>query len=829
MNIDSLKSFPQWVCFTPAKKPVNPQTGYGAKANDASTWASYDQARKRWASDKGQYAGIGYEFRKEQKITGVDLDKCIDEEGNITPWARAIVERLNSYTEYSPSGRGLHIWVQGEIPENIGPDLTGITRIEMYDHERYFTVTGNRLPGTPETIEPRQDELALLYREVMQARKEAKEKARQASSNGLDTKYGLKALETERKELAGSPNGTRNAQLNRAAYALGQLVAGNELTRATVEQALTDAARACGLDDREIEKTLASGLEKGMESPRSAPAEQAPTRNSYPCTDLGNAERFAARYAKRARWCETWNCWMIFNGKCWEKDRCGRVDQFAKMTTRAIYKEAADESDDQARAKLAKHASNSESNRSIRAMLDRAKSELPVLPEAFNVQLHLLNCNNGTLDLRNGQLAPHNPDDMLTRCIKIDYNPLATAPQWYAFVASIFAGDTSLIDFVQMGLGMSLSGDIREQCWFLCHGAGSNGKTTLLEIPRAILNDYALAANIDSFQARKGERINNDVAEFYGARFITASENQVGTRLNEAFIKKITGSEPLRARRLHENEFQFMPECTIWLSVNHKPVVKDTSKGMWRRVHYIPFNVTFDDSQIDKDLPKKLLQEAEGILAWLVAGCIAWYQNGRLTVPETVKEATKIYQDEQDTIGRFIREECIINPDRKIFTQDLNERFELWCAQNNEKVDTKALKDALNIRGFHSKRSTGGKWVYKGFALTPMDSDGSDGSDGERGVNSRGSDASEKKGEVPSPTITTVTNSENEEPQGDVFAKSFVETFCAQLGHTLRVQDDQIIIGVPESMSDEAYERIAATIMQYQDQIKTLLALEVQA
>ena len=351
MNIDSLKSFPQWVCFTPAKKPINPQTGYGAKANDASTWASYDLARKRWASDKGQYAGIGYEFRKEQKITGIDLDKCIDEEGNITPWARAIVERLNSYTEYSPSGRGLHIWVQGDIPENIGPDPTGTTRIEMYDQARYFTITGNRLPGTPETIEPRQEELTLLYGEVVQARKEAKENARQASSNGLDTKYGLKALETERKELAGSPNGSRNAQLNRAAYALGQLVAGNELTRATVEQALTDAALACGLDDREIEKTLASGLESGMKSPRSAPAEQAPARNSYPCTDLGNAERFAARYAKRARWCETWNCWMIFNGKCWEKDRCGRVDQFAKMTTRAIYKEAAEEDDDQARAK----------------------------------------------------------------------------------------------------------------------------------------------------------------------------------------------------------------------------------------------------------------------------------------------------------------------------------------------------------------------------------------------------------------------------------------------------------------------------------------------
>ncbi len=302
--------------------------------------------------------------------------------------------------------------------------------------------------------------------------------------------------------------------------------------------------------------------------------------HSFNLTDLGNAERFANQYGERVRWCHVWNSWMIFNGKYWEQDRSDQVDRLAKNTVRSIYVEAANEENKARRQQIDKHAGSSESNRAVRAMLDRAKSELPATPDEFNTNIHLLNCQNGTLDLRNGQKHDHNPADMLTRCLKINYGNVASCPTWHTFITTIFADNEKLIAFVQQALGMSLSGDISEQCLFLCHGGGSNGKTTMLEAVRILLASYAVAANIETFMVRKSEHISNDVAELYGARFVTAEETTLGGRLNEAFIKKATGKQPLRARRLHENEFEFMPASPLNLTRQ----INTSAKSSYKRL-----------------------------------------------------------------------------------------------------------------------------------------------------------------------------------------------------------------------------------------------------
>lgn len=783
--LQTLQRGKQWVNFNTDKAPFNPRNGKPAKANDPATWDTHEQAMYAAGRYPQKYAGVGREFLKEQNITGIDLDHCIDGQGNISEFAQAIIARLNSYTEYSPSGQGIHIWVYGTLPDNISPNKPLPDGIEMYDHARYFTITGKHLYGTPVTIEQRQDELTTLYNETKQRRAEAKPARPAPPANASarattgDTPYGLKALEDECDQIARTGDGARNDQLNRSAFAIGQLIAGGEITEDTARRGLEAAADRAGLSYRETVQTLRSGIESGMKSPRRAPEKPHRTQDTsrsgaaadtdkesdqgerFACTDIGNAERFADRYGDKVRWCETWNHWMVFNGRCWERDKIGRVDQLAKATVRAIYHEVANELDDTRREKLKKHANASESNRAIRAMLERAKSELPTTFEAFNANIHLLNCNNGTLDLRNGLLQEHNPGDLLTRCLKVDYNPLAACPRWHGFIQTIFAGNIPLIDFIQQALGMCLTGDVSEQCLFICYGTGSNGKTTLLETVRIILAGYGLAANIETFQIHKGERINNDVAELYGARLVTASENIQGSRLNEAFIKKATGKEPLRARHLHENEFEFMPEFTIWLSVNHKPVVKDTSKGMWRRVHFIPFTVTIDGASIDKHMGEKLLEEAEGILAWLVRGCMTWYRQG-LTVPDVVKQATQEYRHEMDTIARFLDEECVFADGLKTGSTPLLERYEAWCKQNGDRYDAKALKAALNERGYHSRRGTGGLWMYDGIALQAIaedisNSDGSDGSDTKLGISTRGEYTRQNYPIPPSPTVTTNT------------------------------------------------------------------------
>src|SRR6266568_4281191 len=479
----------------------------------------------------------------------------------------------------------------------------------------------------------------------------------------------------------------------------------------TIEEALATLRSAYAGDVRQPWESTPSytiGSNGHIPQPAAAPG-------SFNLTDLGNAERFASQYRDRVRWCHVWNSWMIFNGKYWEQDRSGQVDRLAKNTVRSIYLEAANEKDKARRQQIDKHAGYSESNRAVRAMLDRAKSELPATPDEFNTTIHLLNCQNGTLDLRNVQKHDHNPADMLTRCLKINYRIDAPCPTWISCLATIFAGNEKLIKFVQEALGMSLSGDTSEQGLFLCLGGGSNGKTTLLEAVRILLASYALAANIETFMVRKSEHISNDVAELYGARFVTAEETTLGGRLNEAFLKKATGKQPLRARRLHENEFEFMPEMTIWFAVNHKPVVKDTSKAMWRRVHFIPFTVTIESNQADKHLGEKLLAEAEGILAWLVQGCMAWYQQGRLNVPTIVSEATAAYRQEMDVVARFLEECCKVDVKENIGATLLYKAYKEWCDETGERWETqKMFGTRLSERG-HERVKTRDGIFYQGL------------------------------------------------------------------------------------------------------------------
>src|SRR5579884_851947 len=199
-TLADLKCLPQWICFTADKIPCNPHTGRGADCNDPASWATYEQARLAVEQRPHRYVGVGFEFVKGQGLVGIDLDKCIVD-GTPGRWAKEVIARLDSYTEYSPSGTGIHIWVRGSLPSNLDADgeADGEQRIEMYDHVRYFTVTERHVPGTPETIVERGEQLRQLYDEVRARRRLAKEvmrkaEARPAMQQGSlsgDTSYGL--------------------------------------------------------------------------------------------------------------------------------------------------------------------------------------------------------------------------------------------------------------------------------------------------------------------------------------------------------------------------------------------------------------------------------------------------------------------------------------------------------------------------------------------------------------------------------------------------------------------------------------------------------------
>jgi len=271
-------------------------------------------------------------------------------------------------------------------------------------------------------------------------------------------------------------------------------------------------------------------------------------------TDLGNAQRLVALHGQDLRYCHPWNKWLVWDGTRWSQDATAEAVRRAKDVVRAMYAEAASQLDDDRRKSLAKHAWKTESESRIEAMLSLARSEpgIPILPEQLDTNSWLLNCANGTLDVRTGELRPHKREDLLTRKIPVAYDPNATCPEWYRFLDRIMAGRAGLVSFLQRAPGYSLTGCTDERVLFLLHGRGANGKTTFLETVALLLGDYAMRTTIETLLAR-GDRdgIPNDVARLRGARFVYASEAEEGRRLAEAKLKDITGGDTIAARFLH--------------------------------------------------------------------------------------------------------------------------------------------------------------------------------------------------------------------------------------------------------------------------------------
>ncbi|OQA10845.1 MAG: DNA repair protein RadA [Firmicutes bacterium ADurb.Bin373] len=255
---------PQWVCHNQAKVPLNVKTGQFARTTDPATWGSFDEAVQAVAN--GRYAGIGFVFSGYDSYLGVDLDDCFDEDKQLKPWAKDIVDALGSYTEISLSGKGLHIIVKAALPGSGKAIHKNGVQLEMYDQKRYFCMTGNHLEGTPTGIEDRAEEIANLYQEYF-----TPPAAASPNAKGQGSAYGWTALESECDKVHSAPNGIRNITLNTAALCLGQLVAGGELDESEVVGRLTEAAHEAGLADSEIKKNPRQGKQKSTSPKRMDP------------------------------------------------------------------------------------------------------------------------------------------------------------------------------------------------------------------------------------------------------------------------------------------------------------------------------------------------------------------------------------------------------------------------------------------------------------------------------------------------------------------------------------------------------------------------------
>lgn len=562
----------------------------------------------------------------------------------------------------------------------------------------------------------------------------------------------LQAPAHQHRVRAGQPivAGTRNDTLARLAGSMrrsGWSAAG--ILAALVEenaqhcqpplpaQEVADIARSVARYAPDAPRDAAS-RGNGLPQARSAAAHTG--EDTLPTTaysDVFNGEMLVQRHGASLRYCQEWHAWYIWKSTHWVKDRQGEVLDFARETIAWLGHLALDTGND----KLLKHAVKSRADSTLQNMLHQAGTMHPIrtLPEEFDRYPWLINCPNGTVDLRSSILAPHDPTQLISKCTTTAYTSGAPCPRWLAFLSRIMGMPgpenpddpaslmeahakeadraTAMIGYVQRLIGYTLVGVTQEKILPITWGTGDNGKSTFIEVIADVLGaDYAMRTPVELFLAKRENAIPNDVARLKGVRFAYSSEPPQNRRLNESLIKELTGGDTVSARFMRGEFFTFRPECTLWLSTNLRPPTNDTGNALWNRIKLIPFTVTIPKEEQDRALRDSLLQEADGILSWAVRGCLDWQTNG-LQEPEDVQMATAAYRSENDALGRFIEDQCILAMNVRVKAGDLYGGFKKWCDVNGERlVSAKALSMALKEKGFDSIRNNG-IW-YLGIRLT---------------------------------------------------------------------------------------------------------------
>jgi putative DNA primase/helicase len=467
-------------------------------------------------------------------------------------------------------------------------------------------------------------------------------------------------------------------------------------------------------------RAAAALAERGYGTRKTTPETPAsPATPAYHLTDLGNAHRLAARHGRDVRWCDPMGRWLHWNGVRWEQVGQTILVDLAKETALSIYDEARAAPDgSEYQTALQKWAKASGSGRAIAAMVNLTKTvtgELAVDADQLDADPMLLGVENGVVDLRTGRWRAAERSDLITKSCRAPFDGAATCPLWEAFLARIFAGDAEVIAYVQRAAGYSLTGKTSERVIFIGHGSGTNGKTTFLEVLAHVLGTYAMSTPVETLMARKDPGIPNDLARIKSARFVSATETERGSKLAEARIKAVTGGDRMTARFLHQEFFDFIPQCKLWFATNHRPEIASGGKAIWKRVRLLPFEVEIPEDEIDPDLKAKLLAEAPGILGWMVRGCLAWQAKG-LREPASIRTANRAYEEDEDVLGAFLEDRAIVQPNVWCSVADLYAAFHDWAkAHGEELLSAKAFSQAMSERKGIKRQRQGNATGTRGF------------------------------------------------------------------------------------------------------------------
>ena len=435
-------------------------------------------------------------------------------------------------------------------------------------------------------------------------------------------------------------------------------------------------------------------------------------------SDVGNALRFKARFGDRFCYRLGAGKWLYWDGCRWADDMENHhVREAMAVTAASIFLEADYLEDNTERAALKRWSTTSRYDHRINAALHMAEVYVWRHDREFDQQPLWLNTLSGTVDLESGILRPHSKADGLTRLAPVPFDPRATCPTWLRFLEDVTGqrwederdpADDAL-EGLQRLLGYAMTGMTREHVMAIFHGAGSNGKSLLLDIVGQVLGDYAGTVRPEALMLQdQASSHQTDIVKLRGLRFVTASETEKDKALNEGLIKLLTGGDVVSAREIYSAAIEFRPEFKLFLATNHLPKIKGFDWGIWRRLVCVPFEATFVDAEDakpgdrvkDPDLRRKLLAEAPGILAWLAWGARLYLRDG-LRLPRRWKEVAGEYRTAQDAFGEFLQTCTLRERGARTPSGEIKAAFDRWA--ETEGIDTlsqRALALKLQERGF---------------------------------------------------------------------------------------------------------------------------------
>ena len=718
----------RWLCWRmilnpdptkkPKKVPVNPRDGTYAKSTDSATWGSFIEAALWY--QRHDEAGLG--FALGDGWAGVDLDDCADAEGGISPEAWRIIESFNSYAEFSPSGRGVHILLRGADRSFQNRDMTGMSQLEVYSWGRYFTVTGQSL--APGAVTEAQNALDALWAAYAPKYKRSKPNGVYAPGTWGNTDlalvdsalrsippwsidYGqwvavLMAIHAEFGDM-GLPVAESWGQ-----GAHGEVKAkwrsfhteGNGAGQVGLGT-LFDLAKRFGWQRPRAEHpvSLETLPVTAGNSQVTAPGESANFLLTEGADDDGNSRCVAALHPGRFLHCEALG-WLGWDGVKWASGAEPVLDDAIKTTlkTRRIAAVAAE------REAVVKAATPSA--RRVRDARFMLSSLLTAPVESFDAPAHLLNAQNGVINLATGELLPHDPHaHRFTYVVNAAYDPQADRSEWLAFLRQTIGADDDLLRFVQMAVGYSLTGETREECLFYVHGPARSGKGTFGETLLALLGaPLALAADFGTFSEQKNDVQNFALAALRPARLVVASESERYTALNPARIKSLTGGDSITAALKFKDAFTFRPRFKMWLFSNWPVNVDVDDDAAWYRLRVIPFPNSHA-GQEDKTLKARLRSgpNLAGVLAWGVEGARMWYRLGSrgLETPKAIEDATRIQRTGLDFVQAWLDEACVTGPNFWLSNELLYQSYGDWCRANGvSPKGQKGLAQSLQAKGF---------------------------------------------------------------------------------------------------------------------------------